>query len=170
MKTNQKGFSLIELMIVVAIIGILAAIALPAYQDYLVRAKLAAVQSTLDPLKMALSMYYHENGSFPNGTAVTTTAFVTPSFWSSIGLTALPTLPAEVASLAVDGTAQTSVKLTLTIGAGKIRASTIDGLSIDIIGAGGGSAITWQAGDGAGHCAATSPVTEGTAKKFFDCR
>ena len=46
-KTNQKGFTLIELMIVIAIVGILAAIALPAYQDYIVRSKMSELAAGL---------------------------------------------------------------------------------------------------------------------------
>jgi type IV pilus assembly protein PilA len=55
MQKVQKGFTLIELMIVVAIIGILAAVALPAYQDYTTRAKMSEVVMSAAPAKLAVS-------------------------------------------------------------------------------------------------------------------
>lgn len=65
MKTVQKGFTLIELMIVVAIIGILAAVALPAYQDYTSRTKVTEPVSLLSGLKIDVSAYYTDTGNFP---------------------------------------------------------------------------------------------------------
>lgn len=66
MKRAQQGFTLIELMIVVAIIGILAAIAIPAYSDYTKKAQAGEAFSLIDGLKTAAGEYYHENGNFTN--------------------------------------------------------------------------------------------------------
>src|SRR5690348_8035166 len=71
LKNVQKGFTLIELMIVVAIIGILAAIAIPAYSDYTERAKVSELVTIASACKASVSEYYQAQGIFPNnnGTA-----------------------------------------------------------------------------------------------------
>jgi type IV pilus assembly protein PilA len=65
MKNMQKGFTLIELMIVVAIIAILAAIAIPAYQDYLVRSQVSEGMSLADGAKTAVAEFYANKGHYP---------------------------------------------------------------------------------------------------------
>ncbi|MEZ5555869.1 pilin [Haliea sp.] len=70
MQNVQKGFTLIELMIVIAIVGILAAIALPAYQDYTVRAKMSEPLATLAEAKTTIAEYYSANGVLPNTAAI----------------------------------------------------------------------------------------------------
>ena len=65
MKQAQKGFTLIELMIVVAIIGILAAVAIPAYQDYTIRAKMTEAMSIASGAKTGIAEYYISEGSMP---------------------------------------------------------------------------------------------------------
>ena len=65
MKSMQKGFTLIELMIVVAIIGILAAIAIPAYQDYTIRAQVTEGLSLAGGVETAVAEFYANHGSWP---------------------------------------------------------------------------------------------------------
>lgn len=66
MKKAQSGFTLIELMIVIAIVGILAAIALPAYQDYTVRAKMSEPMAALAEAKTTVAEFYTTRGYFPS--------------------------------------------------------------------------------------------------------
>ena len=72
-RTLQKGFTLIELMIVVAIIGILAAVALPAYQDYTIRAKVSEVILAASSAKTSLAEYAQVNGQMPSDTSAVDT-------------------------------------------------------------------------------------------------
>jgi type IV pilus assembly protein PilA len=104
MKTMQKGFTLIELMIVVAIIGILAAVAIPAYQDYTVRAKIQEAVNLSNPHRTAL------------GIACSEGAMATASQTTDLGL-AGPTAYGDkyTSSVAALGLTSTSGTVTLTM-------------------------------------------------------
>ncbi|MDA9557855.1 pilin [Vibrio sp.] len=68
-KKVQKGFTLIELMIVVAIIGVLSAIAVPAYQDYVTKSELASGFATIKSVITPTELYYQENNALPTTAA-----------------------------------------------------------------------------------------------------
>ena len=62
---RQSGFTLIELMIVVTIIGVLASIAVPVYRDYTIRVRVSEAASVFAPVKADISLFYSENGTLP---------------------------------------------------------------------------------------------------------
>jgi type IV pilus assembly protein PilA len=124
-KQAQAGFTLIELMIVVAIIGILAAVALPAYQDYTVKAKLANAMSSAGVVKTAVAICAQEAGGVLTN--------------CSAGSNGVPVFTAtkEVASATT-----TAGVIVLTLGTG--IGAGVDGLTITMTPTVGTSAVTWN--------------------------
>jgi type IV pilus assembly protein PilA len=88
MRKMQQGFTLIELMIVVAIIGILAAIAIPAYQDYTIRAKVSEPMTFGDAAKVSVSEYYQTVGVMPASLSAAGVSDATSQYISSVSYTA----------------------------------------------------------------------------------
>ena len=102
MTRMQKGFTLIELMIVVAIIGILAAIAIPAYQDYTIRSKVTELINAAGVCKTSVAEYYQTKGTLPTGADAGCSDAGTANSKS-------PTVAAGVISVVADGGLKTQL-------------------------------------------------------------
>ena len=126
MKAIQKGFTLIELMIVVAIIGILAAIALPAYQDYTARAQMSEAMVLADGQKGPVTEYFADKGVFPGSNA-------------SAGIAAASEISGKyVAQVAVG----TSGVITATMKASQVAAG-ITSKTLSLTPTAGSGSVTW---------------------------
>ena len=129
MRKVQQGFTLIELMIVVAIIGILAAVAIPQYQDYVTRTKLAKAATAAAPIKTAVAMYAQENNGVPAAALS----------WGSLGLSGAPAVtPANSSASAIAMRANGEIRVTLD-GVG----TNYDGATVDFRPTLNSSNVSW---------------------------
>ena len=103
MNFKQKGFTLIELMIVVAIIGILAAIALPAYQDYVKRAKRADAKAALLAVQLAQEKYRANNPNYGSLIDIGINTTTSPDGYYTIATTATAGPPTSYTATATPG-------------------------------------------------------------------
>ena len=110
MTQKQQGFTLIELMIVVAIIGILAAVALPAYQDYTARAQASEAVSLTSGIKTGVAEFYQSEGGYPSATTTPAlSTFQASGTYSAVALKANGVIEATMKSSGVSSDLQGAV-------------------------------------------------------------
>lgn len=130
---NQKGFTLIELMIVVAIIAILAAIALPAYSDYTKKAKVSEVILAASAVRTAVSEYAAGNGTLPPATwtpEAQSSDYVTSVGWNGSTITAVSRVPGATGNITLTAVKAANDQVTWTCGGtvdAKYRPGTCQG-------------------------------------------
>ncbi|MDO8844856.1 pilin [Methylicorpusculum sp.] len=135
MQKVQQGFTLIELMIVVAIIGILAAVAIPAYQDYVARSQVTEALSLASGPKTAISEYWSAKGEMPDSNSTAGIAdTIQGTYVNSVVIGATGTITATMKGTGVaSGIANATLVLSPATTAGSIqwvcRSGTTDGLA-----------------------------------------
>lgn len=139
MKTLQKGFTLIELMIVVAIIAILAAIAIPAYQDYVIRSQVSEGMTLADGAKTAMAEYYTNYGNWPT----TNTA---------AGLASAASISGKYVKTVDVSTTAGKITVTFSSASPQVANSKInnDLLMLSAVAATGAGAVAWHCSSNAG--------------------
>ena len=153
MKAIQKGFTLIELMIVIAIVGILAVVALPAYQDYTARAQVSEAIVLAEGQKAAVAEYYATNGAFPSSNedaGVAAKANITGKYVDNVEVSTGGIITATLKASGVNSDIQGKT-VSLEPGVATVKSGGSGTASSN-------GAFTWKCGPGA---------TKGVDKKFL---